>query len=119
MRRGEKEGILVLRIIVPEDEALELLEAMFVKGDSPAAKLVKAALEDGYVRLLSPSMETEIRLETKEQADKLRDNFIKIIPLGRIGTPEEIAEAALFLGSDDSSFSTGIDLVADGGITQV
>jgi NAD(P)-dependent dehydrogenase (short-subunit alcohol dehydrogenase family) len=40
-------------------------------------------------------------------------------PLGRIGRPEEIASAALFLASDESSFSTAIDLVAGGGITQV
>lgn len=41
------------------------------------------------------------------------------IPLGRLGRPEELAEAALFLASDSSSFITGIDLCADGGMAQL
>ena len=45
--------------------------------------------------------------------------FAQITPLGRIGRPEEMAKAILFLSSDDSSYSTGIDLVTDGGVTQL
>lgn len=45
--------------------------------------------------------------------------FTAQVPLGRIGRPEEMAKAALFLASSDSSFSTGIDLVADGGMSQI
>ena len=41
------------------------------------------------------------------------------IPLGRIGQPQEVAKAAVFLASDDSSFITGIELFADGGVAQV
>lgn len=48
-----------------------------------------------------------------------KQQFVALVPLGRIGRPEEMAKAALFLASSDSSFSTGIDLVADGGMTQV
>jgi NAD(P)-dependent dehydrogenase (short-subunit alcohol dehydrogenase family) len=39
--------------------------------------------------------------------------------LGRLGKPEEIASAALFLASEDSSFVTGIELFVDGGLAQV
>jgi len=41
------------------------------------------------------------------------------IPLGRVGQPEEIARAALFLASDDSSFVNGTEIFADGGQAQV
>jgi NAD(P)-dependent dehydrogenase (short-subunit alcohol dehydrogenase family) len=41
------------------------------------------------------------------------------IPMGRMGEPEEVAKAALFLASDDSSFITGIELFVDGGRAQV
>lgn len=43
------------------------------------------------------------------------DNYVTKIPLGRLGTPAEVAEAALFLASDASSFITGAALVIDGG----
>jgi NAD(P)-dependent dehydrogenase (short-subunit alcohol dehydrogenase family) len=82
-------------------------------------------LKDRGIRVntLSPGpVETPIidgQFKSKEEADGARAFFASITPLGRIGRPEEMAAAILFLASDDSSFSTGIDLVADGGITQV
>jgi NAD(P)-dependent dehydrogenase (short-subunit alcohol dehydrogenase family) len=45
--------------------------------------------------------------------------FIQLEPVGRFGTPEEVAKVALFLASDDSSFITGTVLVVDGGLTAV
>jgi NAD(P)-dependent dehydrogenase (short-subunit alcohol dehydrogenase family) len=42
-----------------------------------------------------------------------------IVPLGRLGTPDEIAKAAVFLASDDSSYITGTELCVDGGFAQV
>jgi uncharacterized protein len=70
MRRGEKEGFLTLRVLSPEDEALEILDGLFVKGEGPASQQVQMAVHDSYKRLLSPSMETEIRLATKKRADE-------------------------------------------------
>jgi NAD(P)-dependent dehydrogenase (short-subunit alcohol dehydrogenase family) len=56
---------------------------------------------------------------TSEELETLKNNYASITPLGRLGKAHEIAAAALFLASDESSFSTGIDLIADGGITQL
>lgn len=70
LRRGEKEGFLVLRLMSPDEEALGFLKERFVKGDRPASEQVREALEDGYQRLLFPSMETEVRMLTKERADE-------------------------------------------------
>ncbi len=69
-RRGEKEGILDLRVRPPEPEALSLLEGLFVKRETQASQLVKEAVHDGYHRLLASSMETEMRVDTKERADQ-------------------------------------------------
>jgi len=48
-----------------------------------------------------------------------KTQFVSLIPVGRIGQPQEIAKAALFLASDDSSFVTGIELFVDGGTAQI
>jgi protein Tex len=69
MRRGEKEGFLIFRIAPPEDEAMEILDRLFVRGEGAASEQVKTAVRDCYKRLLSESMETEVRLATKKAAD--------------------------------------------------
>lgn len=70
MRRGEKEEFLILRVSVPEAAALSLLQRLFVKGTGPAAEQVTMAIQDSFMRLLSLSMETETRLQTKSRADQ-------------------------------------------------
>jgi NAD(P)-dependent dehydrogenase (short-subunit alcohol dehydrogenase family) len=64
---------------------------------------------------LSPGPIDTPMLET--QPDK--EQFAAAVPLDRLGRPEEIAAAALFLASDDSSFVAGVELSVDGGMAQV
>jgi NAD(P)-dependent dehydrogenase (short-subunit alcohol dehydrogenase family) len=56
---------------------------------------------------------------TEEETKQLKAGLVSIIPLGRMGTSDEIAKPAVFLASDDSSFITGIELFVDGGSAQV
>jgi uncharacterized protein len=69
MRRGEKEEILNLTIAPPEEDAIMILEDLFIKGDGADSKQVKLSVRDSYKRLLSRSMESEIRLVSKERSD--------------------------------------------------
>jgi len=70
MRRGEREEFLTLSMMPPEEEALQILEELFVRGTNDAANQVKLAVRDSYKRLLSLSMETETRMETKKRSDE-------------------------------------------------
>lgn len=54
-----------------------------------------------------------------EAVPEMKESFASQNPMKRMGTPEEIAKAALFLASSDSSYITGIDLTVDGGMTQL
>ena len=70
IRRGANEKFLVMRITVDEDKAVSILEALFIQNQNAAAAQVRTAIRDSYKRLLADSMETEIRLESKKQADE-------------------------------------------------
>lgn len=94
LRRGEEEGLLRV-IISPEDErVLEALERDWLRGHGAATDQVKQALEDGYQRLLAPSMETEFRAFAKDRADREAINvfsqnlkqLLLAAPLGTVRT---------------------------------
>jgi NAD(P)-dependent dehydrogenase (short-subunit alcohol dehydrogenase family) len=57
--------------------------------------------------------------QTEEQRKQIVTSAVSTIPLGRLGDPDEIAKAVVFLASDDSSFITGIELFVDGGQAQI
>jgi NAD(P)-dependent dehydrogenase (short-subunit alcohol dehydrogenase family) len=57
--------------------------------------------------------------QNKEKAVRFKTHLVEETPMGRMGAPDEVAKAVLFLASDDSSFVTGTELFADGGMAQV
>lgn len=70
LRRGEKEGFLSLDIMPEEESAIGMLNRQFIKSENAAAEQVELAIKDSYKRLLRPSLETEIRMESKMKADE-------------------------------------------------
>ncbi len=70
MRRGEAEGILRVSISVDDESAIERLSRMFVKGRDEASELVRQAVEDGYKRLLEPSISNEFGALSRQKADE-------------------------------------------------
>jgi 2-keto-3-deoxy-L-fuconate dehydrogenase len=63
----------------------------------------------------SPSLEQ--RIAAQEDADKARSEFIARQPMGRLGRPEEIAALAVYLASDESTYTTGQIHIIDGGFS--
>jgi uncharacterized protein len=90
MRRGEKEMYLSLDISPDENEVLLIIERAYLKGPNASSEQVELAIKDAYKRLLKPSIETEVRLETRKKADLeaitvFKDNLKELLlaaPLG-------------------------------------
>ena len=70
MRRGAEEGILRLNLTIDDEEAVNRLQRNYVRGNGACQRLVAEAVEDGYKRLLLPSIETEFMNLSKERADE-------------------------------------------------
>lgn len=108
MRRGEKEGIISLDIFPPEEMAISSMERQYVKNEDAAAEQVRLAIKDSYKRLLKPSMETEIRMESKMKADEeairvFADNLKELLLAAPLGQRNVLAL--------DPGFRTGCKLV--------
>lgn len=108
VRRGEKETLLMLRVVAPEEEALEILERYFITAKNDAAEQVKLAIADSYKRLLSLSMETEVRVATKVKADAeainvFKKNFQQLLMASPLGHHRVMAI--------DPGFRTGCKIV--------
>lgn len=70
MFRGENEKYLSLDITPPKSEAIAILEKIFIKSDNDSSEQIRIAIQDGYKRLIQPSMETEMKSLAKEKADE-------------------------------------------------
>ena len=67
-------------------------------------------LSPGHIE--TPGLSNLMTAEQKAEA-------VALVPLGRIGTPDDLGKAAVFLASDDSAYITGIELFVDGGVAQI
>lgn len=108
MRRGEKEMFLSLDISPNEDDVTRIIEQIYLKGPNDASTQVEIAIKDAYKRLLKPSIETEIRLETKKKADHeaitvFKDNLKDLLLSAPLGAKNVLAL--------DPGFRTGCKVV--------
>ncbi len=108
MRRGEQEGFLRLSIEPVEENALNLLDSLFIKGNNESSRLVGEAVKDSWKRLLSSSMETEFRNISREKADNeainvFVDNLRQLLLAPPLGEKNVLAI--------DPGFRTGCKIV--------
>lgn len=108
MRRGENEGFLTMTIEPLEEDAIYILEKQYIINRNEAAEQVKLAIKDGYKRLLSPSMETEMRVTSKDKADidaikVFADNVRQLLMAAPLGQKRVLAI--------DPGFRTGCKVV--------
>lgn len=108
MRRGENELFLNLSVRVNEQAALALIEKVHPVRNNPCGAQVKAAIEDGFKRLLGPQMETEVRIVSKEKADR---DAIKVftVNLRELLMAPPLGEKAVL--AVDPGFRTGCKIV--------
>ncbi|NOX97183.1 MAG: RNA-binding transcriptional accessory protein, partial [Nitrospirae bacterium] len=108
MRRGEKEKFLLLRVMVDEEQALSILDSLFIKNENAAGEQVKLAVRDSYKRLITLSLETEIRLESKKKADEEAIRvFVENLRQLLLGAP--LGEKSIL--AIDPAFRTGCKVV--------
>ena len=106
--RGEKEGFLRVGIAPSEENANQLFERFFIKGNTASSDEVRVAAKDAYKRLLQPSLETEMRNTIKEQADErsikvFAENLRQLLMLPPLGEKRVLAL--------DPGFRTGCKVV--------
>jgi protein Tex len=108
LRRAEKEGFISLDLAPDEEESIDKLEGIFIKKHNATAEQLKLAIKDSYKRLMKPSLETEVRLLSKQKADEeaikvFADNLRQLLLASPLGTKKILAI--------DPGFRTGCKVV--------
>ncbi|ANE49133.1 Tex family protein [Flavisolibacter tropicus] len=108
IRRGEKEGFLIMDISIEKQSAYDELSRIFIKSSNPAAGEVQKAIEDSYNRLLKMSIENEFRLSSKTKADEeainvFAENLRQLLLASPLGSKKVLAL--------DPGYRTGCKLV--------
>lgn len=108
IRRGEKEGFLLMDIGIDKALAVDELEHLFIKGSGAAATEVKKAIDDSYNRLIKSSIENEFRLLSKNKADEeaihvFTENLRQLLLASPLGSKKVMAL--------DPGYRTGCKLV--------
>ena len=108
IRRGEKEGYLIMDLNIDKQTAVDELDRIFVKGSGPIAGEVKKAIEDSLDRLLKSSIENEFRLISKNKADEeairvFAENLRQLLLASPLGSKRVLAL--------DPGFRTGCKVV--------
>lgn len=106
--RGEKEKLLSVKLEVNTEHAMQQLEPLFIKSRGECAVLIRKALEDGFRRLMLPSLETEVRASLKERSDEkaieiFKSNLSQLLMAPPLGGKRVLAI--------DPGFRTGCKLV--------
>jgi protein Tex len=108
IRRGEKEGYLIMDLLIDKQRAIDELERIFVKNSGPAGGEVKKAIDDSFDRLLKSSIENEFRLISKNKADEeairvFAENLRQLLLASPLGSKRILAL--------DPGFRTGCKVV--------
>lgn len=109
MRRGEKEDFLILDIVIDDEIAHDQIKKQFINTKNECSEQITLAIEDGYKRLLQPSIEAEMRLMTKQLADEkaiqvFADNLRELLLASPLGQKSILAL--------DPGFRSGCKVVA-------
>lgn len=108
IRRGEKEGFLIMDINIDKQTALDELDRIFLKASNANSAEVRKAIEDSFDRLLKPSIENEFRLLSKNKADDeainvFAENLRQLLLASPLGSKKVLAV--------DPGFRTGCKIV--------